>query len=61
MVAQDIVYQVNRDPFELFLTAFPFVPIILMAPRYKNGRVIYSFIGAAEIIIIVINHFLVLR
>jgi predicted Co/Zn/Cd cation transporter (cation efflux family) len=61
MVAQDIVYQVNTDPIDLFITIFPFVPIILMAPRYKNGRIIYGFIAVVEILIIVMNYFLVLR
>ena len=61
MVAQDIVYHVNHDPLDLFFTIFPFVPIILIAPRYKNGKIIYPIIGAAEAIIVVMNYFLVLR
>jgi hypothetical protein len=61
-VAEDIVYQVNLDSLDFLLfTAFPFLPIILMAPRYKNGGVIYGFIAVAEILIIVTNHFVVLR
>jgi len=61
MIAQDIVYHVNHDPLDLFFTIFPFIPIILIAPRYKNRKVIYHIIGAAEVIIVVINYFLVLR
>ncbi len=62
MVAQDIVYDVKlNDPFSFLITFFPFLPLILMAPRYKNGKTIYSFIGAAEAIIIVMDHFTVLR
>ena len=61
MVAEDIVYHVNHDPWDLIFTMFPFVPIILIAPRYKNGKVIYPIIGAAEAIIVVMNYFLVLR
>jgi hypothetical protein len=61
MVAQDIVYHVNFDPFEFVFTVFPFIPIIAMAPRYKDGRIIYSFIGAAEVLSILMNFFIVLR
>jgi hypothetical protein len=60
MVAQDIVYQMV-DPISLLISIFPFVPLILMAPHYKNGSVIYSFIAMMEILIIVMNHFIVLR
>ena len=60
MVAQDIVYQM-LDPGSLFFSMFPFFPLILMAPRYKNGGIIYGFIAAGEIVIIVLNHFIVLR
>jgi hypothetical protein len=60
-ILQDIVYHINLDPIDLFFTAIPFIPIILVAPRYKNGNIVYFFIGLAEIIIIVINHFIVLR
>jgi len=60
-VAEDIVYHVNFDPLDIFFTIFPFVPIILIAPRHKDGRLIYGFIAGAEAINIVLNHFLVLR
>jgi hypothetical protein len=61
VVAQDVVYHVNHDPFDMFITLFPFVPIIAMAPRYKNGKWIYGFIGAAEALIILMDYFIVLR
>ena len=61
IVAEDIVYHVNQDVWDLSITIFPFVPIILIAPRYKNGKVIYPIIGAAEAIIVVMNYFLALR
>jgi hypothetical protein len=60
MVAQDIVYHMNDDA-SLFISIVPFIPIMLMAPRYKDGKIIYGFIAAAEILIIVMNYFLVLR
>jgi hypothetical protein len=60
-ILQDIVYHISLDPLDLFFTAVPFFPIILVAPRYKNGSIVYAFIGLAEIIIIVMNHFIVLR
>jgi|HubBroStandDraft_1064217.scaffolds.fasta_scaffold773927_1 hypothetical protein len=60
MVVQDIVYHMT-DPASLVISIFPFIPIILMAPRYKDGKVIYGFVAAAEILIIVMNYFLVLR
>ena len=60
-IVQDIVYHINLDAIDLFFTAIPFLPMILVAPRYKNGKIVYAFIGLAEIFIIVLNHFIVLR
>jgi hypothetical protein len=57
MVYQNVAYQVNMDPFNVLLTLIPFLPIILVAPRYRNGTVAYQFIGLAEIIIVVLYHF----
>jgi hypothetical protein len=39
----------------------PFAPLILMAPRYKNGKIIYSFTAFVEAVIIVGNYFMVLQ
>ena len=60
-ILQDIVYHVSLDSIDLLFTSIPFLPIILVAPRYKNGSIVYAFIGLGEIIIIVMNHFIVLR
>ncbi|HTV41390.1 MAG TPA: hypothetical protein VMF08_12485 [Candidatus Sulfotelmatobacter sp.] len=60
MVAEDVVYDIY-NLFDLLLTLIPFAPLLLMAPRYKNGNVIYGFTAALEAIIIVANHFMVLR
>jgi hypothetical protein len=59
-IYDDIAYHVNFEDALLF-TAVPFLPIIFMAPRYKNGNIVYAFIGLAEVIIIVMNHFIVPR
>lgn len=60
MVAEDIVYRIN-DGFDFILTLIPFTPLILMAPRYKSGKVSYSFTAVLETLIVVMNHFMVLR
>jgi hypothetical protein len=60
MVAEDVVYRMY-DSFDFILTLIPFTPLILVAPRYKSGKVIYSFTAALETSIIVMNHFMVLR
>ena len=60
-IAWDIVYHVRQDPLLVFLTGLAFVPLIALAPRYKNGRVIYLFIGLAELIVIVMGNVLTLR
>ena len=60
-ILQDIVYHINLDHIDLLFTAMPFLPIFLVAPRYKNGSIVYCFIGFFEMIIIVLNHFIVLR
>jgi hypothetical protein len=60
-VYDDFAYHVNFDPFDALFTVVPFLPIILVAPRYRNGTVVYAFIGLAEVVIVVMNHFIVLR
>jgi hypothetical protein len=60
MAAQDIAYQMY-DSFSLLITVIPFVPLISMAPRYKNGEVIYGFTAIVEATVIVANYFMVLR
>jgi|GEM_PF-2969791 hypothetical protein len=61
MVYQNVAYQIDMDPFNVLLTLVPFLPIILVAPRYRNGTVVYLFIGLAEIIIVVFYHFVTPR
>ena len=50
---------ISLDPFELAFLTIPFLPIVAVAPRYRSGKVVYVFIGSAELFIIVMGHFIV--
>ena len=60
-ICEDIVYHVETDDSLLFINALAFVPLIGLAPRYKNGKVIYAFIGLLEAFIIFMGNLLTLR
>jgi hypothetical protein len=57
----NVAYHVDLDPFTVVLTLVPFLPIILVAPRYRKGTIMYLFIGLAEFMIIVLYHFVTPR
>jgi hypothetical protein len=60
-IYEKIVYDISLDLFELMFITIPFLPIVVVAPRYRNGNIVYAFIGLAEVIIIVMNRITVLR
>jgi hypothetical protein len=47
-IAEDIVYNVGVDDFLGVINGLAFLPLIAMAPRYKNGKIIYALIGFLE-------------
>jgi hypothetical protein len=60
-IAEDIVYHESLyDPL-VIINVLAFIPIIAVAPRYKNGKVIYAFIGVLEAFIIFMGNLLTLR
>jgi hypothetical protein len=61
IVYMNVAYHMDIDPFTLLLTLVPFLPIILVARRYRNGSAVYPFIGLVEVIIIVFYHFVTPR
>jgi hypothetical protein len=60
-IAEDIVYHIRLVDSLVMINALAFVPIIAIAPQYKNGMVIYLFIGALEAFIIFMGNILTLR
>jgi len=60
-IVEDIVYHMETYDDLLFINALAFVPLIALAPRYKNGNVIYAFIGLLEAFIIFMGNMLTLR
>ena len=60
-IAWDIVYHVETDGSLLFINALAFVPLIALAPRYKNGKVAYTLIALLEAFIIFMGNMLTLR
>ncbi|HEV2327947.1 MAG TPA: hypothetical protein VGY56_04055 [Verrucomicrobiae bacterium] len=61
IIYDNVAYHMGIDTFTLLLTLVPFLPIILAAPRYRNGTAGYLFIGLAEVIIVVLYHFVTPR
>jgi hypothetical protein len=60
-IAEDILYHVQLDHPLLFINALAFIPLLMLAPRYKNGKVVYVLIGLLEAFIIVMGNLLTLR
>ena len=60
-IYEKFAYGISLDPFELAFLTIPFLPIVAVAPRYRNGKVVYAFIGLAELLIVVLGHFIVVR
>jgi hypothetical protein len=60
-IAEDIVYQVQLNDGLIIINVLAFVPIIAVAPRYRNGKVIYSFISVLEAYIVLMGLVLTLR
>lgn len=60
-IAQDIVYDVENDGVLLIIKRLAFLPLIAMAPCYKNGKIVYAFIGVLEAFIIFMGLTLTLR
>lgn len=51
-IAEDIVYQIQPDITLIIINGVAFAPMIALAPRYKNGKMIYYWIGWIEAFII---------
>ena len=60
-IAWDVVYKVRLDPSLVTINALAFVPIIALAPRYKNGTKIYASVALLETIVIWLGVELTLR
>ena len=60
-VYEDVAYHFTLDPITVVFTSIPFVPIFAVAPRYKNGSIVYAFIAMLELIIIAVSPFIVVR
>jgi hypothetical protein len=63
-IAEAIVYHIDVLNFwELLITALPFIPIILLAPKSATHKkpVLLIFVALLEILVIVSNLFMVLR
>ena len=58
-IAEDIVYSIHDSSWSTF-NLLAFVPLIAIAPRYKN-RKIYAFIAALEAFIIIMGNVMTLR
>jgi hypothetical protein len=60
-IAWDVVYHVILDPITVSFNIFAFVPLIALAPRYKNGKVAYSLIALLEVFVIFLGYTVTLR
>jgi hypothetical protein len=60
-VYEKFAYDISLDLVELAFLTVPFVPIVAVAPRYRNGKVVYAFIGLAELFIVVMDRITVVR
>jgi hypothetical protein len=60
-VYEDVAYHMALDPITVVFTLIPFAPIVAVAPRYKNGSIVYAFIMVLELIVIAVCPFIVVR
>ena len=60
MVYMDFSYHLDFVSILVF-SVIPFVPIVAVAPRYRNGSRVYAVIALVELIVITTYPFVVVR
>lgn len=60
-IAEHIVYHVEYGFSLAVINFFAFVPLVALAPRYKQVKYVYAIVGAIEAFIILMGNLLTLR
>ena len=60
-VAEHIVYHVEYGLPFAFINLFAFVPLVALAPHYKQVKYVYAIVAVIEAFIILMGNFLTLR